>query len=320
MSKILNSSTILTEDTFYMKPVGSTFIKPARFPGLGQNHFRRNGVNNTNIGTKAAIVNQLEMSLIDSPGELVPAIAGLPHLALVTDHPEWDYKPRHTSIELPHRAGAGAFALTHDESPWNFPELLHQKMTEVGPYNALAYYDPISCLFGCWLSHYRNIPTIWSKFKSAVDADSVATNTQQIVTSAVTRDPMGSNGKELGLSMFASGSGKASEIGMGNIIHLENDVEAEDIIIRIRLQRQRLRFYKPPIRDLLTEIYKYSTLKRLSEGFDLRAKCYLKTIDSVEFDEKSHSRKIQSLIKKCKKENLLAEESLERNIPIELIK
>ena len=303
-----------------MKPVGSAFIKPPRFPGLGQNHFRRNGINNTNIGTKAAIINQLELSLVDGPGELASAINGLPHLSVILDNPEWEYKPKHTTLEIPHRAGAGVFAFNHEQSPWDFPELLHKKMTEVGPYNALAYYDPISCLFGSWLSHYRNIPSIWSKFPSVVDADSIATNTQQVVTSGVTKDPMGSNSKEIGISLYLEGKTKASSGGLGNIVHLENDIEAENIIIRTRLQKPRLRFYAKSIQELLIEIYKYALLKRLSEGYDLRTKCYLKPIDQVEFDEKAHQKKIQALIKKCKKENLLSKESPVRTVPIEFLK
>ena len=84
MRKQIDEASILLEDAFMMTSVGSQTVQPAHFPGLGSQTFRRNGTTYTNIATKAAVINQLESSLLDAEGVPCSAIAGLPHLAVTT--------------------------------------------------------------------------------------------------------------------------------------------------------------------------------------------------------------------------------------------
>jgi len=179
-------------------------------------------------------------------------------------------------------------------------------MEQVGPYNAVAFFDPISALFGCFLSHYSNIPTTWSKFTGAVTGGLMGVASEQVIAAAVTRDPMGSNGDELGVVMER---GKVSHIGMGNVIHLTNDVDCERVELNLFLNKSRLKFYEKEIQTLLINIYKYSSLKCMSGGFDFRNRCFIKPITEVEFDEKKSAKAIQSSLSKCRKKRLISESS-----------
>lgn len=300
-----------------MVPVGTNTIQPASFPGLGTQTYRRNGVSYTNIGTKAAVVNSLESSLIQSEGRLVSALNGLPHLSVLAQRDDFDFVQRFTTLELPHRIGAGVFALSLANDEWDFPEMLFNKMKEVGPYNAIAYFDPVSALFGCFLAHYSNIPSIWSRFNGAVIGGVVATNTQNVISTATTKDPLGANKDEIGLLLKDK---KASTKGMGNIIHIAQDVDAETVVMNLYFNSTRLRFYDQPIQDLLKSLYRYAALKTFSNGFDLRNRCFLKPVDPVDFDEEKLSRDLQKHIKKCKKLNLINGTCLERTLPLSYIK
>ena len=317
MRNTIDDTSILSDDSFYMVPVGTNTIQPASFPGLGSQTYRRNGVSYTNIATKAAVVNQLESSLIQSEGKLVTALNGLPHLAVVAHREDFDFEQKFTTLELPHRLGAGVFALSLANDSWNLPEQLMLKMKSVGPYNAVAYFDPISALFGCFLAHYSNIPSIWSRFNGAVIGGVVATNTQNVISTSTTIDPLGSNKEEIGLQLKDK---KASTKGMGNLIHIGQDVDAETIVMHLYFNSTRLRFYEQPVQDLLKSIYRYASLKTFSNGFDFRNRCFLKPVDPVEFDEDKLSKDIQKNIRRCKKLGLISETVLERTLPLSYLK
>ena len=220
-------------------------------------------------------------------------------------------------MELPHRIGAGVFALSLANDTWDFPDQLFQKMKQVGPYNAIAYYDPISALFGCFLAHYSNIPSIWSKFNGSVIGSVVATNTQNVISTATTKDPLGANKDEIGLQLKDK---KASTKGMGNIIHIAQDVDAETIILNLYFNSSRLRFYAGPIQELLKSVYRYAALKTFSNGFDFRNRCFIKPVDPVEFDEDRLAKEIQKHLRKCKKLNLIGDQVFERTLPLGYLK
>ena len=116
----IDKDSVLEQDTYILKPIGSTSIQPPSFPGLGSQTFRRNGVNYTNIATKASVVNQLESSLVSREGYLMEALDGLPHLAVVTEKESCSFAQRFTTAELPHRIGSGVFAFHHKASDWEF--------------------------------------------------------------------------------------------------------------------------------------------------------------------------------------------------------
>ena len=303
-----------------MVPVGTSSIQPPQFPGMGQNTWKRNGINYTTIGTKAAVINQFESVFIESDGSLIGALDGLPYLAVELSQEGVDYKILKTSFELPHRIGSGVFALKHSKSEdWNFSEDLFEKMKEVGPYNAVAYFDPISALLGSFLSHYKNIPSQWSKFTGGVVGGCTAINTQQVVSAGVTKDPLGSN-KEEHLFIDSPEKGKASVQGLGNIIHLDNDVDCESIQLNLFLNQPRLRFYDPKIRELLILLYKFGALKLLHDGIDLRNRCFLRSSLDVRFDEKKLYSQIQKSIRDCLKAGLLNNQPLIRSLPVSYFK
>ena len=314
--KSINQSNILTDDQFLLRPVGSSAIQPPSFPGLGQNNYRSGGVSYTTIATKAAVINQLEASLVETPGYLVPALKNLPHLAVQTIEDGTRLHQRFTTAELPHRVGSGVFTLKHSGSAeWDFPLRLREKMDEVGAHAALAYYDPLSALFGCFLSHYPNIPSVKSKFTGAVvTGGCVASNTQQVVSSAVTLDPLGASKSEVG---FLDGDKvKASAVGVGNLIHLQHDIHFDEVSLHLFLNQQRLRFYPKAIQDLLVNIYRYAALKSLYQGLDFRNRCLLKPLNKVSYNEESLAKSIQASITKCRRLGLLSREVLVRDLPI----
>ena len=313
----INADNILDLDKFQMKPIGSSAIQPAHFPGLGDQSFRRNGVTYTNLATKSAVINQLEDALVEREGVLVDALDGMPYLAVETEKEGQEYIQRFTTLELPHRIGSGVFALSQKGSVWDFPDQLLEKMEEVGPYNAVAFFDPISALFGCFLSHYSNIPSTWSKFTGAVTGGVMGIASEQVIASAITRDPMGANGDEVGVLME---KGRVSHIGMGNVIHLSNDVDCERVELNLYLNKARLKFYDKEIQNLLINIYKYASLKCMSNGFDFRNRCFIKPITEVEFEEKKLAKAIQSSLNKCRKKRLISESSQLRVLNIAGIK
>lgn len=299
-----------------MKPIGSSSIQPPVFPGLGSNNFKKNGVTNTTIGTKAAVINKLEDTFLQAPGVLIGELDGLPYLSVELEHPEYEFTTTSTTFELPHRIGSGVFAINHPSSKeWNFESQLLEKMKEVGPYNAIAFYDPISALLGSFLSHYKSIPSQWSKVTGAVVGGCVAINTQPVISAGVTKDPLGAN-REDHFLLDDGEKGKASSQGLGNIIHLESDVEAEHILLHLYLNQSRLKFYKPEIRKLLTTIYQYGALTLMSDGIDFRNRCYLKPIDKVEFDRDKLAKEMKKQINDCRKKGLINNEPLIRKLPI----
>ena len=191
-------------------------------------------------------------------------------------------------------------------------------MNERGPYNAIAYFDPISALFGCFLSHYPNIPSRWSRITGSVIGGCIASHTQQVISAATTKDPLGANSEEIG---FLDGDKtKASSLGMGNIVHLQQDISADSIELKLFLTQSRLKFYEPDVQDLLVHLYQYSVLKTFSDGFDFRNRCFLKPVDEVIFDEKNMHKLIQNKIKTCKKADLINDEVLIRTLPLGYIK
>ena len=302
-----------------MKSVGTSVLSPPKFPGVGNNTYSRNGVNYTTLATKAAVINKFEESFIETPGNLIQGLEELPYLAIELEHEDYQFQTRKTTFELPHRVGSGVFAIKHSRSTeWNFEEVLYDEMKKRGPYNAIAYFDPISALLGSFLSHYKSIPSQFSKFTGAVVGGCVASGTQPVISSGVTKDPLGSNREE---HLFLENEkGKASAAGLGNIIHLESGVDAEEITLNLYLNQQRLRFYTKEIQDLLVLIYKYGALKTLSQGFDFRNSCFLKTITEVEFDESKLIKQIQQSIKIAKKAGHLNNEPLIRKLPTSYFK
>ena len=316
VNDLINQKNILTTESFFMRPVGTSSIQCAGFPGLGQNNFKKNGVTNTTVATKAAVINKFEETFVQAPGQLIDELSGLPYLAVELQHPEYQFTTTSTTFELPHRIGSGVFAINHPRSKeWNFENQLLEKMKEVGPYNAIAFYDPISALLGSFLSHYKTIPSQWSKFTGAVVGGCVAINTQPVISAGVTRDPLGAN-KENHFLLDASEKGKASSAGLGNIIHLENDIDAEHIILHLYLNQSRLKFYKPEIRKLLTTIYQYGALTLMSDGIDFRNRCFLKPIGEVEFDRDKLAKELKKQINECRKKGLINNEPLIRTLPI----
>ena len=299
-----------------MRAVGTSAIQPPSFPGLGSNNFKKNGVTNTTLATKSAVINQLESTFLQAPGVLIDELDGLPYLAVELEHPDYQYKTISTTFELPHRAGSGVFAIQHPSSKeWNFESLLLEKMKEVGPFNAVAYYDPISALLGSFLSHYKSIPSQWSKFTGAVTSGCVAINTQPVISAGVTKDPLGAN-REDHLILNESEKGKASSQGLGNIIHLESDIDAEHILLHLYLNQSRLKFYKPEIRKLLTTIYQFGALTLMSDGIDFRNRCYLKPIEEVDFDRDKLAKEMKKQIAECRKKGIINNEPLIRKLPI----
>tara|TARA_B100001059_G_scaffold194122_1_gene198128 strand:+ start:75 stop:1058 length:984 start_codon:yes stop_codon:yes gene_type:complete len=316
VNDLINQKNILTTESFFMRPVGTSSIQCAGFPGLGQNNFKKNGVTNTTVATKAAVINKFEETFVQAPGQLIDELSGLPYLAVELQHPEYQFTTTSTTFELPHRIGSGVFAINQSRGDnWDFERLLLEKMKEVGPYNAIAFYDPISAILGSFLSHYKSIPSQWSKVTGAVIGGCVAINTQPVISAGVTQDPLGAN-KEEHLVLDASEKGKASSAGLGNIIHLENDIDAEHILLHLYLNQSRLKFYKPEIRKLLTTIYQYGALNLMSDGIDFRNRCYLKPLKEVEFDRDKLAKEIKKQINECRKKELISIEPLTRTLPI----
>lgn len=315
----ITTDNILSHDKFEMVPVGTTVLQPPTFPGVGNNTFNRNGINYTTLATKAAVINKFEESFIERPGYLIEALDDLPYLAIELDHAEYEFSTRQTTFELPHRAGSGVFALKHSKSTeWNFEELLYEEMKKRGPYNALAYFDPISALLGAFLSHYKSIPSQFSKFTGAVVGGCIASGTQPVISSGVTKDPLGSNRDE---HLFLENEKtKASASGLGNIIHLESGVDAEKIQLNLYLNKPRLRFYTSEIQEVLTLLYKYGALKCLSNGIDFRNGCFLKANTEVEFNEPKLKRELQRAIKKAKEAGHINDEPLIRRLPVSYFK
>lgn len=320
MKDQISANNLLRMDSFDVEPVGTTAIQPAIFPGMGSNTYKRNGISYTTIATKAAVINKFEESFVSFDGSLIPALDGLPYLAVALDQEDCSFKTMKTTFELPHRIGSGVFAIKHSKSPdWNFNELLLEKMKEVGPYNAVAYYDPISALLGSFLSHYKNIPSQWSKFTGAVVGGCVAVNTQPVIATGVTKDPLGAN-KDDHFAIDNNDKGKASAQGLGNIIHLDNDFDAESIVLNLYLNQPRLRFFAQEMQELLTSIYTYGALKMLDSGIDFRNRCFVRSTTPVKFDEKKLTSDIQNKIEVCKKAGLLNDSPLIRTLPISFIK
>ena len=285
---------------------------------MGNNSYKINGINYTTIATKAAIINKFEECFVDTDGQLIEEFRDLPHLAIELDHPEHEFKIVKTTFELPHRIGSGVFAVDlGKENSWEFPQQLLDKMKKVGPHQAVAFYDPISALLGSFLSHYKNIPSRWSKFTGAVIAGCVAGNTQPVISAGVTIDPLGTNKDE---HILATGKNKISTQGLGNIIHLSNDIVAEEVYLNMFLNQSRLKFYPDEVKELLVLLYKYGTLKLLSEGIDLRNRCFLRATAEVNYDEKKLLTKIKKQIKICKEKNLINENKIVRSVPVSYFK
>ena len=316
MNEFITEKTILETDTYKMVPVGSSSIQPPVFPGIGNNTYRRNEVNYTTIATKGAVVNKFEETFIASPGEIIGELEGLPYLAVELESNEYEYTTTTTTFELPHRIGSGVFALNNGNTKeWEFENQLLEKMREVGPYNAIAFYDPISALLGSFLSHYKSIPSQWSKVTGAVIGGCTAVNTQPVISAGVTKDPLGTS-KDDHFLLSPSIKGKASSQGLGNIIHLESDVDAEEIKLNLYLNQARLKFYKPEVRQLLTTIYKFGTLTLMSEGIDFRNRCYLKPTEEVQFDREKLGKELKKQIGECRKKGLINNEPLIRKLPL----
>lgn len=316
MTESINEKNILNRESFFMRPVGTSSIQVASFPGLGSNNFKKNGVTNTTVATKAAVINQLESVFLQAPGVLIDELEGLPYLAVELEHPEYEFTTTSTTFELPHRIGSGVFAIQHPSSKeWNFENQLLEKMREVGPFNAVAYFDPISALLGSFLSHYKSIPSQWSKITGSVVGSCVAINTQPVISAGVTKDPLGANRDEHFI-LDETEKGKASAQGLGNIIHLESDIDAEHILLHFYLNQSRLKFYKPEIRKLLTTIYQYGALNLMSDGIDFRNRCYLKPIEDIEFDRDKLAKELKEQVNECRKKGLINNQPLIRKLPI----
>ena len=316
VNDLINQKSILTTESFFMRPVGTSSIQVASFPGLGSNNFKKSSVTNTTVATKAAVINKLEETFLQAPGVLIDELDELPYLAVELEHPDYEYKTISTTFELPHRIGSGVFAIQHPSSKeWNFENQLLEKMKEVGPFNAVAYFDPISALLGSFLSHYKSIPSQWSKVTGSVVGGCVAINSQPVISAGVTKDPLGAN-REDHLILNTSEKGKASSAGLGNIIHLDSDVDSEHILLHLYLNQSRLKFYKPEIRKLLTTIYQYGALTLMSDGIDFRNRCYLKPINEVEFNRDKLAKEMKKQISECRKKELINNEPIIRTLPI----
>lgn len=313
---ILTEKNILDTDTFKMVPVGSSSIQPPVFPGIGNNTYKRNEINYTTIATKAAVVNKFEETFIDSPGSLIEELNGLPYLAVELESAEYSYTTTTTTFELPHRIGSGVFAIKQAKSSgWEFEEMLLEKMKEIGPANAVAYYDPISALLGSFLSHYKSIPSQWSKITGAVIGGCTAIDTQPVISAGVTKDPLGTS-KDDHFALARGQKGKASSQGLGNIIHLESDVDAQEIKLNLYLNQARLRFYKPEVRKLLVKLYQYGSLTLLSNGIDFRNRCYLKPESEVRFNQVKLRKELEAIIDECRKKDLISKTSMIRKLPL----
>jgi len=266
--------------TVPLQPVGATFF-PTNFPDVGAALYRdpKTGKDNLVVESFQSMANRLEAVIWDPlTNRVVEELVGMPYVAILDQNNNF----RASSITLPHRIGTG-YARGKDAklNGKPFVNLLLDEIKQKGLAAAVFKYCPNSLVHGFWLSQFDDgglsrMPRILS---AAIDAYNVV----PVVDGGAVHDPISNSGK-LDLSEFEGSGGKkitkntkASELGLGNVLHYHESFAAERIEATFSIDLKLLQSTGLPqeCQDFILYLSYFKIYRFLMEGLRLRSACDL---------------------------------------------
>ncbi len=251
-------------------------VKPPSFANIGiSSAFLPWGEGRTDVllNTAQATANKLEEVLWDPVNNrTIEALQGMPYIQIINAK-TGEFAA--STLTIPHRIGTGYLA-RHKDAKLDgkpFPDELRARIERKGIYQAVFELDPISIIFGCFLSHingvYRIPRTITGQF--------VAQNAIPLPTGGASHDPIVASGDMIKNPTDFGGKKKLSKVGLGNIPYVRESYTAEryqgKFVIDSRLvRRSGLGDLEGNLIETLAE---FCLVKFLSEPIALRTECYL---------------------------------------------
>jgi CRISPR-associated protein Csb1 len=257
-------------------PLGT--VKPPTFIGVGQSHvvLPWNNQQVTVLHTPQACANLLESMVWDADNDcLFPEFEGLPWIEVR----HADEKFAASTLTLPHRIGSGWLANnshTRLKDGRSTKELIEHTVKEKGFYQALIELDPLSAVFGCWMSHLDLRGVV--RTARCINLSILAENAVSIAMGGAVHDPIATSGQHLGQDTGNEGeTTRASESGIGNIPYQRDTVMAEKYTINTMITDAPLRGskLKPEQRTMVLAIAQYIVAKALSQPLFLRSEAVL---------------------------------------------
>lgn len=275
------------------------------------------------LNTPQATANQLESSIWDEVNHcLIDDLKGLPYIRIENSLKEGKDKFLASTLTLPHRIGS-AYLSRHKDAKLNgeeFREVLKKNINDKGIYPAIFELDPISIVFGCFLSHIQGnlrIPRV-------VSGQFVAENAIAMPNGGASHDPVSASGDSIKTEGYfvkkskkngreqAVAIKKAAEVGLGNIPYVRESYQAERYLGKFIIDTRLVD--ASPLQEkakrLIAILSEYLVVKFLSEPIMLRSECYLEV---VKLDSSSPLKKLEELKKElkhlisdCQKEGLVA--------------